>query len=117
LTFRDWKLQILKAEGDGSTPGPGNSDARQAYYHYNLFPEDEKEEDQCHLVIIWHVDQYYNFLHMKLCDPSTGNVLGTIPYPVTLPRSSQQPTTSQGHDLLELDLPEDLDIEETGSDQ
>jgi hypothetical protein len=117
LTYQGWRLKILKAERDGSIPGPGRSYAKQAYYNYNLFPDDEEEEEPSHLVIIWHIDQHYNFLYTKLCDPSTGHVFGTIPHPVTLPHASQQPTTSQGQDLPQLDLPEDLNIEEAGSDQ
>jgi hypothetical protein len=54
---------------------------------------------------------------MKVGDPSTGVIFGIVPHPATLPRSSQQPTTSQGQDLHELDLPQDLNIEEIGSDE
>jgi hypothetical protein len=119
LTYNTWRLKILKATIDGNIPGPGRSYSRQAFYNYNLFPdwqdEEDEEDEEIHLLIIWHVDEYYNFHFMELADPANREIIGRVPYPETLPPPSDQSTASQEQDLPELDLPEDLDIEETGS--
>lgn len=119
LTYHTWRLKVLKATTDGSIPGPGRSYSRQAFYNYNLFPEWEDEEDEAdeetHFLIIWHVDEYYSFRFMELANPATREIIGMVPHPATLPHTSQQSTIFQEQDLPELDLPEDLDIEETGS--
>lgn len=118
VRYAGQRIKVFKSTPEGELPAPGSSIARQGFYQWSLFGDDEQPTN---LVVMWEVDSSYNLNSVQLvCPRADGPVWkpGQQDWAITLPHPASIQMVSEVAESEDLYYEhQGLDIEEgTGTE-